>query len=65
MIYAIALFGLRIFDPVPAAYRTVVAQMQSGILVFDGQGPHRESEPGGGADAQRAQRRRPRQEQAR
>ena len=38
VIYAIALFGLRIFDPVPAAYRTVVAQMQTGILVFDGQG---------------------------
>lgn len=38
VIYAIVLFGLRIFDPVPAAYRTVVAQMQTGILVFDGQG---------------------------
>ena len=38
VIYGIALFGLHIFDPVPAAYRTVVAQMQTGILVFDGQG---------------------------
>lgn len=37
VIYGVALFGFRIFEPVPAAFRTVVAQMQTGIVVFDRQ----------------------------
>jgi signal transduction histidine kinase len=33
--YAIALFGFRIFDPLPAARRTVIDQMREGMVVFD------------------------------
>jgi signal transduction histidine kinase len=33
--YAIALFGFRIFDPLPAARRSVIEQMQTGVVVFD------------------------------
>ena len=33
--YAIALFGFRIFDPLPAARRTAIEQMQEGMVVFD------------------------------
>jgi PAS domain S-box-containing protein len=33
--YAIALFGLRIFDPLPAARRIAIEQMQEGMVVFD------------------------------
>ena len=33
--YAIALFGFRIFDPLPRARRTAVEQMQEGMLVLD------------------------------
>ncbi len=33
--YAIALFGFRIFDPLPAARETALAQMQEGMVVFD------------------------------
>lgn len=32
---AIALFGFRIFDPLPAARRTAVEQMHDGVVVFD------------------------------
>jgi PAS domain S-box-containing protein len=35
--YMIALFGFRIFDPIPLARQTVIAQMRDGILVLD---PH-------------------------
>jgi signal transduction histidine kinase len=35
--YAIALFGFRIFDPLPAARATAIAQMPEGIAVFDSQ----------------------------
>lgn len=35
--YTIALFGFRIFDPLPAARSTAVAQMQDGLVVFDAQ----------------------------
>lgn len=33
--YAIALFGLRIFDPLPAARRIAIEQMHEGMVVFD------------------------------
>jgi PAS domain S-box-containing protein/LPXTG-motif cell wall-anchored protein len=33
--YAIALFGFRIFDPLPAARLVVIEQMQAGVVVFD------------------------------
>jgi len=36
-LYAIALFGFRIFDPLPAAHATAVAQMPEGMMVFDAQ----------------------------
>jgi PAS domain-containing protein len=36
--YAIALFGFRMFDPVPAAHKLVIEQMQEGILVLDTRG---------------------------
>jgi len=35
--YAIALFGFRIFDPLPAAHATAVAQMPEGMVVFNTQ----------------------------
>ncbi len=33
--YAIALFGFRILDPLPAARRTAMEQMREGMVVFD------------------------------
>jgi signal transduction histidine kinase len=33
--YAIALFGFRIFDPLPAARQAVLQQMHAGVVVFD------------------------------
>jgi PAS domain S-box-containing protein len=33
--YAFALFGFRILDPIPHAYRTIVEQMRDGMLVLD------------------------------
>lgn len=33
--YAIALFGFRIFDPLPAAQAIAIEQMQDGMVVFD------------------------------
>jgi signal transduction histidine kinase len=38
LMYAIALFGFRIFDPIPLARRTVIEQFHSGMLVLDPQG---------------------------
>jgi PAS domain S-box-containing protein len=38
LMYAIALFGFRIFDPIPLARRTAIEQLPSGILVLDTQG---------------------------
>lgn len=35
--YAIALFGFRFFDPLPAARRAVYEQMSAGVIVFDRQ----------------------------
>ncbi len=35
---AIALFGYRIFDPVPSAHQTVVEQLRAGMLVLDLEG---------------------------
>lgn len=35
MMYGIALFGFRIFDPLPRARRTAIEQMHEGMLVFD------------------------------
>jgi PAS domain S-box-containing protein len=32
---AIALFGYRIFDPIPLAHQTVIEQLQAGMLVLD------------------------------
>lgn len=36
VIYAVALFGFKIFDPMPAARTAVLAQMSAGVIVFDG-----------------------------
>ena len=36
--YAIALFGFRIFDPIPLARQTAIEQLHSGMLVLDPQG---------------------------
>lgn len=36
--YAIALFGFRIFDPIAAACQVVIAQMREGVLVLDLEG---------------------------
>jgi PAS domain S-box-containing protein len=38
LVYAIALFGFRIFNPVQLARQTVVAQMREGMIVLDLQG---------------------------
>jgi signal transduction histidine kinase len=38
LMYAIALFGFRILDPITLARRTVIAQMHEGMLVLDTQG---------------------------
>jgi signal transduction histidine kinase len=38
LMYAIALFGFRIFDPITLARQTVIAQMREGMLVLDSQG---------------------------
>ncbi len=35
VMYAVALFGFRIFDPIPMARKTVIEQMQEGMLVLD------------------------------
>jgi len=37
LMYAIALFGFRIFDPIPLARRTAIEQLHSGMLVLDTQ----------------------------
>ncbi|MGD8472550.1 MAG: histidine kinase N-terminal 7TM domain-containing protein [Anaerolineae bacterium] len=34
-VYAVALFGFRILDPLPTARRTAIDQMQDGMVVFD------------------------------
>jgi signal transduction histidine kinase len=36
--YAIALFGFRIFDPIPLARQTAIEQLRDGLLVLDAQG---------------------------
>jgi PAS domain S-box-containing protein len=36
--YAIALFGFRIFDPIPVARQAAIAQMREGVLVLDPEG---------------------------
>ena len=38
LMYGVALFGFGMFDPIPLARRTVIAQMQDGVLVLDPQG---------------------------
>ena len=38
LMYAIVLFGFRILDPIPFACRTVIQQLQTGMLVLDPQG---------------------------
>jgi PAS domain S-box-containing protein len=38
LMYAIALFGFRIFDPVLLAQKTAIAQLRAGMLVLDPQG---------------------------
>ncbi len=37
-VYTLALFYFRIFDPIPAARKTVIEQMREGMLVLDNQG---------------------------
>ncbi len=38
IMYAIALFGFRIFDPIPLARQTVIEQLRDGMLVLNPQG---------------------------
>lgn len=38
IMYGIALFGFRLFDPIPLARRTVIEQLRDGVLVLDPQG---------------------------
>jgi PAS domain S-box-containing protein len=38
VVYAIALFGFKMFDPVPLARETVIEQMREGMLVLDTRG---------------------------
>lgn len=38
MVYAVAIFHFHIFDPIPVAYKTVIHQMQLGMLVLDTSG---------------------------
>ena len=38
LMYAIALFGFRVFDPIPLARQTAIEQLHSGMLVLDPQG---------------------------
>ena len=38
LMYAVALFGFHIFDPISLAQQTVIAQMREGMLVLDLQG---------------------------
>jgi PAS domain S-box-containing protein len=38
LMYALALFGFRLFDPIPLARQTAIEQLQSGMLVLDPQG---------------------------
>jgi PAS domain S-box-containing protein len=38
LMYAIALFGFHIFDPIPLAHRTAIEQMHTGLLVLDPEG---------------------------
>jgi PAS domain S-box-containing protein len=38
VVYAVALFGFGMFNPIPLARRTVMAQMRDGVLVLDRQG---------------------------
>jgi PAS domain S-box-containing protein len=38
LMFAVALFGFRIFDPISLAHKTAIEQLQAGILVLDPQG---------------------------
>lgn len=38
LMYVVALFGFRIFDPIPMARQTVITQMRDGMLALDAQG---------------------------
>ena len=38
LMYAVALFGFRIFDPIPLARQVVIQPLHSGILVLDSRG---------------------------
>lgn len=38
LMYALALFGFHILDPIPLARQTVIVQMRQGVLVLDPQG---------------------------
>jgi len=38
LMYGIALFGFRIFDPIPLAQRTIIGQLRDGVLVLNPQG---------------------------
>ncbi len=49
LIYTIALFGFRIFDPIPLARRTVIDQMGEGMIVLDNQGQVATSNPAAAA----------------
>lgn len=35
VMYGLALFGFRMFDPIPVAHKTVIEQMQEGMLILD------------------------------
>lgn len=47
-LYAVGLFGFRLFDPLPAAFATAVQQMREGMLVFDTEGVLLNANPAAG-----------------
>ena len=53
-VYAIALFGFHVLDPVPAARRATLTQMRDGMVVVDGGGRIVDVNPGGRARPRQA-----------
>lgn len=49
LIYAVLLFGFQILNPIPLAHRTVIEQLQAGMLVVDPQGKIVNSNPSASA----------------
>ena len=57
--YAIALFGFRIFDPLPAAHAMVIEQMREGMVVLDARWRVAQPEPRGSSAFWRLRQRAP------